>query len=158
MEDTLKELDTILNDIGVKTEEIFEGIDSDSYIDESQIDMEAIKVSRMQSKYNKLYLDEFNIYSDYVELKKEFKLERWKYYLGKQTNQYYRKYGNINESINKTDVDKYLDGDAIMSRINKITSSQKVLVDAIEKFSKELSDRGYRLRLLLDYRKFVSCV
>lgn len=158
MQDTIDELTNFLDAIVEKSSELEKSLDEDSEIDESAIDDEALRITKLHSKYNKMYLREYNIYAELVDLRKSFKLERWRYYGGKQTDQYYRKYGDINEIINKTDIDRYLEGDEIMVLLNKIVNGQKAVIDCIERYSKELTDRGYRLKLLLDYRKFLACV
>ena len=159
MTNVLEELNDYLKTLESKAEALMTEIEMDSIIDESSIDVETIRLTKLQSKYNNKYLKEFNIYSDTIEMKKMLKLERWKYYTGRQTNRYYHEHGGQpNELINKTDVDKYLDGDDYIQVINKIVSMQKSITDLIEKFSKELSNRGYNLKTIFEYRKWVACV
>ena len=141
------------NHDNVKTE-----IQKDGEIDEVQLDSASLSTAKLQSRYSTWYTDEYLQLADLKVTQKRYKLERWKYYAGKQTSKYYADYGPMHEEIIKSDIDKYLDADPIMIAVNKIVDIQTMIVSMLDKFAKDLNGRNYQIRTALDYRKFVSGV
>lgn len=133
-------------------------IQKDGEIDDVSLDSASLATAKLQSRYGTWYTDEYLQLSDLKVTQKRYKLERWKYYAGKQTNKYYADYGPMHEEVIKSDIDKYLDADPIMIAVNKIVDIQTMIVTMLDKFAKDLNGRNYQIRTALDYRKFVSGV
>lgn len=150
------------NDVKTKLLEHFNAIKAqvmaDSEIDEVSLDYASLSTAKLLSKYGTLYSDEYLTLSDLKDRQKKYKLERWKYYSGKQTSKYYADFGAMHEEINRGDLEKYLDADPIMVAVNKVVDIQTAIVSLLDKTSKELNGRNYQIKTALDYRKFVSGV
>ena len=123
------------------------------------LDVESMKTGKILAKYLRLYTNESLVLKDLFTLKEKTKLERWKFYSGKQTEKYMIENGILHEKILKMDIDKYLASDEKMIAVNHIINIQKALVDYYEKITKELSSsRNFQIKAAIEWRKFVSGV
>lgn len=157
--DTIKkEFDVIYENIKTRYESYKDILKKESEIDGVALDTESLSTIKLQSKYGQLYTDEYLSLCELKDSVKKLKLERWKYYSGKQTNKYYADYGNWHEEVLKSDIDKYLDADEFLIKLNRIVEVQQMIVNILDKFVKDLSGRNYQIKTALDYRKFVSGV
>lgn len=154
--DVLNILENMLNSVKTQNQVIKDMITKDSDLEGIELDEESLNTTRLYAKYNRMFADEQNEYYDLLDLKKQYKLERWKYWRGSQTTAYYKEHGIVHEEINKTDVERYLDADPIMSLVNKMTGIQKSTVDMIERMVKDIGQRGFQIKTILEYRKFIS--
>lgn len=128
----------------------------DLEIDDIDLDITLINIPKLQSKYINMYSDEVCILKDLYALKEKVKLERWKYWSGKQTDRYYAENGMVHEKVLKTDIDKYLAADDKIMLVNNLVTLQKTLVDHIEKVLKEVGNMSFHIKSAIDWRKFCS--
>lgn len=128
----------------------------DLAIDDFDIDSEVLKTPKLHTKYNDMFTDHTMKLKDLYALKEKTKLERWKYYQGKQTDKYYADNGIIHEKILKSDTDKYLSADEKLILVNEIVSAQKAITDYLERCIKEIQSRNFHCKVALDWRKFTS--
>lgn len=150
-------LTDVLEMVNARLKEVQDEMDADCTIDEMRIDSEAIRATKLHSKYNRIFSDECVNLNKFYDLRKKTKTERYLYYLKKQPSSYYAKYGQVHLDLTKTDIENYhLPSDEIMVMMNAIVTSQKSLVDSVERMMKEIHDRAYLLKTALDYRKFES--
>jgi|AntRauTorckE6833_2_1112554.scaffolds.fasta_scaffold07081_8 hypothetical protein len=129
---------------------------SDLSIDDFELDTEVLKTPKLHTKYNDVFTDHTLKLKDLYALKEKVKLERWKYYQGKQTDKYYSQNGVIHEKILKSDIDRYLSADEKLVLVNDIVSAQKAITDYLERCIKEIQSRNFHCRVALDWRKFTS--
>jgi hypothetical protein len=129
---------------------------SDITINEFDIDQALLDTPKLYSKWLSYHTDETMKLKELFNLKEKVKLERWKYYYGKQTDKYIAKYGLVHEKILKTDLDKYLAADEKNIMVNDIVSAQKALTDYVEKILKEIGSRGFHCKSIIDWRRFVN--
>lgn len=92
---------------------------------------------------------------DYLAKEKNFQLERWKFYSGKQPDEYYKKYP-LPERILKTDIERYMKADSVLTEFSKIVDEQTQCVKALEAAVKECGHRGFHIKTALDFMKFES--
>lgn len=137
---------------------IKESAAKDLEIDEVDLDSEVLGIPKLHSKYMNIYTDETINLKDLYGMKEKVKLERWKYWQGKQTDEYYAKNGVVHEKILKQDIDKYLAADDKLSLVNDIVSVQKALVDHVERVLKEIGNRGFHVKSAVEWRRFTSGV
>lgn len=130
--------------------------EKDLEIDDTELDSEVLKTPKLYSRYLNKYTDEVIVLKDFYSMKDKFKLERWKYYSGTQTDKYYAENGIFHEKILKSDIDKYLDADPKMKAINDLIALQKTLCDHIEKVMKEISNRNFHIKAAIEWRRFTS--
>lgn len=126
----------------------------DLEIDEFDIDGAVLKTPKLLSKYNDIFTDETITLKDLYSFKEKAKLERWKYWSGKQSDQYYQNNGIVHEKILKTDIEKYMNADEKLILINDIITIQKAIVDHLERTIKEIQSRNFHCKVAVEWRKF----
>lgn len=147
---------SIENDIKDYFDKIKKQAEKDLEIDEIDIDRSVLEIPKLLHKYNCLLTDEMLKLKDLYSLKEKVKLERWKYWGGKQTDKYYAENGIVHETILKSDIEKYLNSDEKLNLVNSIVSQQKALVDFIERTMKEIQTRNFHCKVIVDWRKFTA--
>lgn len=130
--------------------------DQDLEINDLDLDESLLDIPKKHSKWVSYLTDETINLKELYSLKERVKLERWKYYTGKQTDEYVAKNGILHEKILKSDVDKYLSADEKLVLINDVVSVQKALVEYIERTLKEIGNRGFHIKSIIEWRKFTS--
>lgn len=154
LEKRIEQITDITKQVNETIKEIKESSDKDLEIDECDLDSEALRTPKLYSKYNNMYTDELVKLKRLFQSKEKTHLERYKYYLGKQTNKYYSEYGQFNEKVLKTEIETYMKADPIMVELNILISTQKVLADMLERICKEISNRGYHIKSAIEWRRF----
>lgn len=131
-------------------------VEKDIKIDEFELDSELLRTPLLYSRYTDMFIENTLLLKDFYSYKEKIKLERWKFYSGKQNDKYYKENGIMHEKILKTDIDRYLSADEKIKLINDICSSQKAICDYLEKITKEISNRGFHIKSAIDWRRFTS--
>lgn len=125
-------------------------------IDGYDLDGEAIRSSKLHTRWLELLGEEAVKHRQLSNLLKKLTLERTRYYSGTQTDKYYAEYGQCNYKVLKTDLPLYLDADDFMCMVKEIVEVQTQLVNFLEKTVKQISARSYDIRAAIDWRKFQS--
>lgn len=128
--------------------------EKDVAIDEFDIDGEALRTPKLHQKYSIMLSNESVALIKYQQLQKRIYMERWKYYNGKQTDSYYAKHGIVNDKILKGDIEKYLAADTRLGFANELLEVQKQIVNYLERTVKDISNRGFHIKSVIDWRKF----
>lgn len=149
-------LSELVNHLTKSYEKIKESAQEDIKIDEFDLDREVLRTPNIVYKYNNLFTDHTINLKDLYSLKEKTKLERWRYWSGKQTDRYYADNGIVHEKILKSDLDIYLNADEKLTLINEAIAVQKAIVDYLERTIKELNSRNFHCKVALDWRKFTS--
>ena len=124
------------DDVIQSIESIKEQSSIDLTIDDVDLDAEVLRIPKIYSKYLNLYTDQSITLKDLMVYKDKIKMERWKYYSGKQTEKYQAEHGVMHEKVIKSDIDMYLASDEKYSLISDLVNTQKIYVDMIEKVMK----------------------
>lgn len=140
----------------LKLDELIEKSKKDLHIDEIDLEQTLLRLPKMQSDYLSMYAKETVKLKDLYSLKEKIKLERWKYWSGKQTDKYYKENGIVHEKVLKSDIEKYLSADDKIGLINEYVSVQKAHVDYLEKVIKEIGNMGFHIKAIIEWRKFSS--
>lgn len=130
--------------------------DDEVFIDEFDLDSEALRTPKLLTRWLGLLGDHSLKMKSFISLQKRFQLERWKYYLGTQTDKYYSEYGIMHTKILKTDVNTYLDADEYIIAVKRIVDTQEQIVIFIERTIKEISARTFHIKSAIDWRRFQS--
>jgi len=133
-------------------------IAEDMAIDDTELDMESLRIPQLHNKYLNIYLDEklklSKSISDYNIL---YKL-KWEYYTGKMEE------GKLKElewepfqyKILRTDIDKYLDSDSDLIQKEHAKTYQEEKVKYLDAVIKNINNRQWNIRGAIDWRKFLS--
>lgn len=130
--------------------------ENDLEIDDIDLDKTLLSIPKMHGKWLGIYTDEVHNLKNLYSLKDKIKLERWKYYSGKQTDSYIAENGIVHEKILKTDIDKYMAADPKLELVDSCIMVQKSITDYIEKVMKELGNMGFHVKSIIEWRKFTS--
>jgi hypothetical protein len=156
MEDKLEKLNSLIPDLKQRFEDIKQQASEDTKMDDMNVEEELFRTPMLHSKYLNLLSEESIRLNEFKTIQKKLYLERWKYWSGKQTDKYYAEHGNVNDKILKGDIDRYLTPDPYISVISEICEIQKQVVSYVEETCKIISNRGWILKNVIDWRKFES--
>lgn len=157
-EDVKEELIKLKNELTESFKTLKQIAEKDIPIKEDEFDIDAavLRTPKLLHKYNGLFSDNTLRLKELYSFFNKTKLERWKYWSGKQTDRYYADNGIVHEKILKSDLDKYISADEKIILVNEIVAVQKSIVDYLETCIKEIQSRNYHCRVAVDWRKFIS--
>lgn len=151
---TVADLSSLKESIEKILEVVLSASKEDSEMDEVDLDAEAIRITSLHAKWLDFYTYNKSTASKLSSSQKKLILERWKYYNGKQTDEYYAAHGFLHEKILKTDLDKYLEADSVLTEMKEIVNMQYQIVDCAERMLKELNSRGFNIKNAIEWRRF----
>jgi len=136
-------------------EELQELVEKDVKINDTELDLESLKTPQLHNKYLK-HLTKFKLLltratSEYSILKKE----KWEYYTGKADPSVYQ-LKPFNLKILKQDVDKYIEADEDIIKIDQKVKYLETTVDFLDRTIRQISNRGFTIKNAIDWRKFTS--
>lgn len=140
-----------------KIEEVAEEWKEDSKIDETQLPRELIRIPQLHSKY----LNYFMFFkAKFAATEKKHNAMMWvkrKYFRGEFGVEDLKKYGWSQWNglkPNMGELNQLLEMDRDMNDLKEQLSGYKTAVGICEYILKEINNRGYLLRTLVDYEKF----
>ena len=144
----------------MKLEDIRKMAMEDSIIDDTELDIESLKLPQLHNKYLNMYHDEKLLLSKVdSELKKVLRL-KWEYYTGKLDEDVLKELDlePFPLKILKQDIDKYLESDSDIIALSHKVDYQKEKVDYLQSIIKEITNRHWKIRNAIEWRKFISGV
>tara|TARA_R110002096_G_scaffold203258_2_gene388292 strand:- start:140 stop:574 length:435 start_codon:yes stop_codon:yes gene_type:complete len=144
----------------MRLEDIRKMAQEDSVIDDTELDLESLKLPQLHNKYLNIYHDEkLFLLKNESDLKKAIRI-KWEYYTGKLDKDSLQELGlePFPLKILKQDLDKYLESDDDITELNHKYIYQKEKVDYLASVLKELTNRHWKIRNAIEWRKFVSGV
>jgi hypothetical protein len=144
----------------MRLEDIRKMVQEDSAINDTELDLESLKLPQLHNKYLNIYHDE-KLFLLKVEgdLKRAIRI-KWEYYTGKLDKDTLDELGlePFPLKILKQDLDKYLESDDDIMKLNYKYHYQKEKVDYLESVLKEITNRHWKIRNAIEWRKFISGV
>ena len=137
---------------------IREMVAKDMPIDDTELDLESLKIPQLHNKYLNLYTDEKLIAKklefDYKALRKL----KWEYYTGKldQTQLEELGWDTFDLKILKQDLDKYLEADSDLHTLYLKLEYQKEKIEYLDSVLKSINNRQWNIRGAIDWRKFIN--
>ena len=136
-------------------EQLQELVDKDLKINDTELDLEALKTPQLHNKYMK-FLTKFKLMLSRAETEyNNIKREKWEYYTGKSPAEVYA-LKPFDLKILKTDIDKYLDSDEDLQRQKQKVDYLQTTVDFLDRTIRQISNRGFLIKDAIDWRKFTS--
>jgi hypothetical protein len=136
-------------------EEIRDAIASDLKIDRFNLVDEASRTPQLFSKYLSIYMEEKMKLRKLKRKSYELYVDRREFYLGHKTHDKY-----VEEPWDKTvlrqDVSIYLDADSKVQDLNDRIVFQEAIVDMLERTLKEINNRNYTIKSMIDVIRFES--
>ena len=136
-------------------EQLQELVDKDLKINDTELDLEALKTPQLHNKYMK-YLTKFKLMLSRAETEyNTLKRDKWEYYTGKSPAEVYA-LKPFDLKILKTDIDKYLDSDEDLQRQKQKVDYLQTTVDFLDRPIRQISNRCFLIKDAIDWRKFTS--
>jgi hypothetical protein len=138
-------------------EELQDLADKDLKLNETELDLEALKTPQLHNKYCKFHSKFSNLLKKAENERDRILREKWEYYTGKADPSVYQE-KPFHLKILKQDVDKYLKSDEdVIKHEQKVTYIQTV-VDYLDKTIRIISNRTFQIKNAIEWRKFTSGV
>lgn len=123
--------------------------EKDSKIDDTELDIEALKIPQLHSKYLNLYSD-FNLIKEKAEGDhKKIIRELWEFYSGKSEEPFHIK-------LLKQDVIMYIESDERYLRCLNKVKYYTTIVNYLKEVITNINNRSYAIRNALEWRKFLN--
>jgi hypothetical protein len=141
-------------------EKLREMVEKDTVLNDLELDREAIRIPSLHGKYLGILLDEKMLYR---KLEKDYQEElkfKWEYFTGKTDSAILLK-RNLDPfplKILKNDLDLYINADTTLSELNLKVKLQQYKIEYLEGVIKELNNRQWVIRSIIDWRKFTNGV
>ena len=142
----------------MKIDEILNLWKEDCVIDKTEIGDEAIKIAKLHHKYFQILVNErFTLKSHEAEMKK-LKLEKYEFFTQGPNEDTQKKGWKLPAKgiILKTDIPMYMDADDDIIRISLRIGIQQEKIELLESIIKTIMNRGYNLKVVLEWQKFIN--
>lgn len=139
----------------MKFSEIRDMMEQDSIINPAHLDEASLAIPYLHSKWYNLFVEELRILRN-IDIEYNILLkEKTEYYLGKASDDVYIQQP-LHLKILKQEVDIYLKADSDLIAVESKKSLQKIKVETIENFIKNINNRSFMIKNAIDFRKFVN--
>lgn len=140
----------------MKLEDIFSEWEIDSKIDITELGEESLKISKLHHKYFRILSNERMHYKKLEAELKMLKLEKHEFYTQGPTKETVEKGWQLPAvgKILRSDVNNYIDSDRDMVNLSLKIGMQLEKIDLLESIIKVIINRGYNLKVALDWEKF----
>jgi hypothetical protein len=130
--------------------------EKDSRIDRTELGEESLKISSLHNKYFKIFSDERlslrKLEMDYKILYKQ----KFQYYQGILSDEELKEFGwePFQLKVLKQDLPVYIEGDKDIIAINLRIGLQGEKVSFLESILKNLANRGYQIKNVIEWERF----
>ena len=139
----------------MKFSEIREMMEQDSIINPAHLDEASLAIPYLHSKWYNIFIEELRVLRG-IDVEYNILLkDKMEYYLGKASDDAYVQQP-LHLKILKQDVDVYLKADAELSSLESKKSLQRIKVETVEGFIKNINNRSFMIKNAIDFRKFVN--
>ena len=136
-------------------EELYDEVEKDLKIDDTELDLESIRTPQLHNKYLKLYTKHS---LQLKRLQDEYKVLyrlMWEYYTGKSVPEVYAA-KPFDLKILKADIGIYLDSDSELQQLSQKVAYAKEITNYLEKILREINNRNWTIRNTIEWKKFQS--
>ena len=136
-------------------EELQELADKDLKINDTELDLESLKIPQLHNKYSKFHTKFINLLKKTENERDRLIREKWEYYTGKADPMVYQQ-KPFNLKILKQDVDKYIEADEDYQKIKQKVDYLETIVDFLDRTIRQIQNRGFLIKDAIEWRKFTS--
>ena len=135
-------------------DELYNEIERDLKIDDTELDLESIRTPQLHNKYLKIYT------THSLQLKRlqdEYKIlyrMKWEYYTGKSSPEIYKQ-KPFDIKVLKSDIGIYIDADADLQQLSQKVAYTKQITDYLERILREINNRNWTIRNTIEWKKFL---
>jgi hypothetical protein len=142
--------------------EILESWKIDSVIDDSALDEDTVKTSKLHAKYLEIYsLSKLQLKKKEFDLEK-IKKDKWLYYTGKMTKSdmdergwAYDPFQGMTKPL-KSEMSMYYETDEDLVKVKAGIDYQKSIIDTLEEIMNNIRWRHSHIKNIIEFRKFTS--
>lgn len=142
--------------------EILESWKTDSVIDDSALDEDTVKTSKLHAKYLEIYsLSKLQLKKKEFDLEK-IKKDKWLYYTGKMTKSdmdergwAYDPFQGMSKPL-KSEMSMYYETDEDLVKVKAGIDYQKSIIDTLEEIMNNIRWRHSHIKNIIEFRKFTS--
>jgi hypothetical protein len=140
----------------MKLESIFKLWEEDCVINPNELGEEAIKISRLHSKYHQIYTNERLVLRKYETELKVLRLDKFEFYTQGPTKETLDKGWKLPDigRILKADANNYIDADKDIIELTLKIGIQHEKITLLDSILKTLHGRSYNLRAAVDWAQF----
>lgn len=136
-------------------EKIQELWETDSKINEFNLDLESVKIPQLHQKYMILYNQFYLMLKEAQMKQKKLYKEKYEYYAGKAPKEVYRD-NPFDHKVMKNDIPMYIEADEEFQKGSLKISYLETLINYIESILKQLTNRTYQIKNAIEHRRFES--
>lgn len=142
--------------------DILESWKIDSVIDDSALDEDTVKTSKLHAKYLEIYsLSKLQLKKKEFDLEK-IKKDKWLYYTGKMTKSdmdergwAYDPFQGMSKPL-KSEMSMYYETDEDLVKVKAGIDYQKSIIDTLEEIMNNIRWRHSHIKNIIEFRKFTS--
>ena len=141
----------------MKLDEYMGMMDEDAVIDQTDLTRESLRIPQLAAKYNRYLMAESKILKQAEVLLAEKETELYKYYIGEGTDAIYKRMP-LNKKPLKSEIPMYIKSNSEYTELSTKVYNQRIKVDLIVDFIKQLNSRTYLIKNAIDWEKFKNGV
>ena len=130
--------------------------ENDSKMDIDNLHTESLNIPIIHAKYFDMYNTITLLKKKAEQQKKNIRHERYEYYTGKADPEIYVEDPFPKKVRDKDALQKYLDADTKLSQISLKVEYYDVMLNYIDSILKQIFQRNYQIKNVIDYQKFAS--
>ena len=136
-------------------EELQDLVDKKTKINDTELDLEALKTPQLHNEFMKLY-NKFKLMltKSQAELS-TIKLHKWEYYTGKSDPSVYAE-KPFDLKVLKADVHIYMDSDDELQKADQKAAYLKQVVTYLEQVLRSINNRTFLIKNAIEWKKFTS--
>ena len=142
----------------MRFDDIRKMVEKDMVIDDSELDLESLKIPQLHNKYLNLFHDERILLRKLEVERRELIRDKWEFYSGKMSEEEVTRRGwePFQLKVLKQDLDMYIQSDSDVTKIDDRITLQKEKVDYLASIVKSISGRGWEIKNAIEWRRFTS--
>ena len=142
----------------MRFDDIRKMVEKDMVIDDSELDLESLKIPQLHNKYLNLFHDERILLRKLEVERRELIRDKWEFYSGKMSEEELTRRGwePFQLKVLKQDLDMYIQSDSDVTKIDDRITLQKEKVDYLASIVKSISGRGWEIKNAIEWRRFTS--
>ena len=144
----------------MRFDDIRKMVEKDMVIDDSELDLESLKIPQLHNKYLNLFHDERILLRKLEVERRELIRDKWEFYSGKMSEEELTRRGwePFQLKVLKQDLDMYIQSDSDVTKIDDRITLQKEKVDYLASIVKSISGRGWEIKNAIEWRRFTCGV
>jgi len=142
----------------MRFDDIRKMVAKDMVIDDSELDLESLKIPQLHNKYLNLFHDERILLRKLEADRRELIRDKWEFYTGKMSQEELDERGwePFQLKVLKQDLDMYIQSDSDVTKVDDRITLHKEKVDYLASIVKSVSGRGWEIKNAIEWRRFTS--